>query len=95
VATTLLEVVNIVTGVNGITIQYVGDPDFVPTSSPLFVQSNPRGTGLEWFAVVKNGMRPAITNYALGLSGSSIPFTPPEQTLPVPFNNIITTSSIT
>jgi surface protein len=91
VATTLLEVVNIVTGTNGITIQYVGDPGFVPASSPLFVQSNPRGTGLQWFAVVKDGMRQAITNYAMGLPGSSIPFTPPEQTLPVPFNNIITT----
>jgi surface protein len=91
VATTLLGVVNIVTGTNGITSQYVGDPGFVPASSPLFVQSNPRGTGLEWFAVVKDGMRQAITNYAMGLPGSSIPFTPPEQTLPVPFNNIITT----
>jgi surface protein len=91
VATTLLEVVNIVTGVNGITIQYVGDPDFVPESSPLFVQSNPRGTGLEWFAVVKDGMRQAITNYARGLPGSSSQFIPPEQTLPVIFNNIVTT----
>ena len=91
VATTLLEVVNIVTGVNGITIQYVGDPDFVPASSPLFVQSNPRGTGLEWFAVVKDGMRQAITNYARGLPGSSSQFTPPQETLPVPFNNIVTT----
>ena len=91
VATTLLEVVNIVTGVNGITIQYVGDPDFVPTSSPLFVQSNPRGTGLEWFAVVRDDMRPAITNYARGVPGSSNQFTPPEQTLPVIFNNIVTT----
>ena len=91
VATTLLGVVNIVTGTNGITSQYVGDPGFVPASSPLFVQSNPRGTGLEWFAVVKDGMRQAITNYAMGLPGSSIPFTPPEQTLPVPFNNIVTT----
>ena len=90
-ATTLLEVVNIVTGVNGITIQYVGDPDFVPASSPLFVQSNPRGTGLEWFAVVKDGMRQAITNYARGLPGSSSQFTPPQETLPVPFNNIVTT----
>ena len=91
VATTLLEVVNIVTGVNGITIQYVGDPGFVPTSSPLFVQSNPRGTGLEWFAVVRDDMRPAITNYARGVPGSSSQFTPPEQTLPVIFNNIVTT----
>ena len=91
VATILLGVVNIVTGTNGITFQYVGDSGFVPASSPLFVQSNPRGTGLEWFAVVKDGMRQAITNYAMGLPGSSIPFTPPEQTLPVPFNNIVTT----
>ena len=91
VATTLLEVVNIVTGVNGITIQYVGDPNFVPESSPLFVESNPRGTGLEWFAVVKDGMRQAITNYATGLPGSSSQFIPPEQTLPVIFNNIVTT----
>jgi surface protein len=36
-------------------------------------------------------MKDAIINYAKGLSGSSTPFTPPNQPSPVPFNNIVTT----
>ena len=76
---------------NNVTIQYTGAAGDVPTSSALFIEANPRGTGDEWFAVVKDGMKDAITNYANGLSGSSTPFTPPGQSQPVPFNNIVTT----
>ena len=76
---------------NNVTIQYAGAAGDVPTSSALFIEANPRGTGDEWFAVVKDGMKDAITNYANGLSGSSTPFTPPGQSQPVPFNNIVTT----
>jgi surface protein len=75
---------------NGVTIQYTGAAGDVPTSSARFIEANPRGTGNEWFAVVKDGMKDAITNYANGLSGSSTPFTPPGQS-PVLFNNIVTT----
>jgi surface protein len=74
---------------NNVTIQYTGAADDVPTSSARFIEANPRGTGDEWFAVVKDGMKQAITDYANGLSGSSTPFTPPGQS-PVPFNNIVT-----
>ena len=76
---------------NNVTIQYTGAADDVPTSSARFIEANPRGTGDEWFAVVKDGMKDAITNYANGLSGSSTPFTPLGQSQPVPFNNIVTT----
>ena len=76
---------------NNVTIQYTGAAGDVPTSSARFIEANPRGTGDEWFAVVKDGMKDAITNYANGLSGSSTPFTPLGQSQPVPFNNIVTT----
>ena len=80
----------IVLDANGVTVKYVGNVANVPTSTPLFIQANPRGTGAEWFAVVKQGMKTAITNYA---SGTSAPFIPSAfgQTVPVPFNNIVTT----
>ena len=53
---------------NNVTIQYTGaaDDDDVPTSSPRFIEANPHGTGDEWFAVVKDGMKDAITKYAKG-----------------------------
>jgi surface protein len=74
---------------NSVTVKYVGS---VPTSDPLFIYANPRGTGPEWFAVVKQStnMKTAITNYA---GGTSAPFIPSAfgQTSPVPFNNIVTT----
>jgi len=73
---------------NAVTVSYIGNAADVPTSAPLFIQANPRGTGVEWFAVVKQGMKAAITNYAGGTSG---PFIPPGQSQPVPFNNIVTT----
>ena len=76
---------------NNVTIQYTGAAGDVPTSSARFIEANPHGTGDEWFAVVKDGMKNAITNYAKGLSGSSTLFTPPGQSQPVPFNNIVTT----
>ena len=66
------------------------------SDTPIFIKANPRGTGMEWFAVVNNSLRANITNYANGITtnGSSkfIPTgqTPPETT-PVPFKNIVTT----
>jgi len=75
---------------NGVTIKYNGNAADVPASSALFIQADPRGTGSEWFAVVKDGMKSAITTYAAG--GSSTPFIPPGQgQTAVPFNNIVTT----
>jgi hypothetical protein len=38
--------------VNGVTIQYTPAVGYSPPSFPFFVRANPRGTGLEWFAVV-------------------------------------------
>ena len=58
-------------------------------TSPTFVYSNPRGTGMEWFAVVDNRSVAEITAYAN--AATSIHFTPPGQTMPVLFNNIVTT----
>jgi surface protein len=74
---------------NGTTVKYIGNANDVPTSSPLFVRANIRGNTLEWFAVVKNGAKQAITEYAKGINSS--PFIPPGQSSPVPFNNIVTT----
>jgi surface protein len=75
----------------GTTIRYIGNASDVPTNNPRFIELNPRGTGHEWFAVVNDSMKSAIIDYAKGITGSSIPFTPPGQTSPVPFNNIVTT----
>jgi surface protein len=74
---------------NGVTIQYIGNALDVPSSSPLFIQANPRGTGNEWFAVVKDTSKSQITSYAT--SGTSSYFTREGQSTPVPFNNIVTT----
>jgi surface protein len=78
-----------VLSLTGNTINYIGNSANVPSSSALFVQTDVRGTGVEWFAVVKDGMKSAITSYAKG--DSSAPFIPSGQTVPVPFNNIVTT----
>ena len=75
---------------NNVTIRDTGNSSSIPDSVPLFVQEDPRVTGTpEWFAIVDNRHRQAITNYARGVS--STPFTPPGQSTPVPFNNIVTT----
>ena len=50
---------------------------------------NPRGIGLEWFAVVNNTSKPQIKNYASTNGTSSSYFTTSCQLLP--FNNIVTT----
>ena len=76
----------------GATIRYIGNDADVPDSpAARFIETNLRGTGHEWFAVVKDSMKSAIIDYAKGITGSSIPFTPPGQSSPVPFNNIVTT----
>jgi surface protein len=72
---------------NGVTIQYTGLVSDLPSSTPLFIQSNLRGTDLEWFAVVNNSSKTEITNYALQWTSSY--FTKWDQL--VPFNNIVTT----
>ena len=76
---------------NGVTIQYTGSAVDVPSSSPRFIQENPRGTGAEWFAVVKQGMKQQIQDYVSGLENSSSSFIPLGESLSVPFNNIVTT----
>ena len=72
---------------NGATIKYNGNAADVPTSSALFIQADPRGTGSEWFAVINDGMKAAISAYA---AGTNAPFIP-SGSVPVPFNNIVTT----
>ena len=72
---------------NGTTVKYVGNVADVPTSEPLIFQANIRGT-TEWFAVVKQDMKAAISSYASGTDG---PFKPLGQSVAVPFNNIVTT----
>lgn len=60
----------------------------LPVGSPTFMEQSPRGFP-EWFAVVNNNSRNAITNYARGTDTTT--FRPPGQTFLVPFNNIVTT----
>jgi len=71
---------------NAVTIKYTGN---ALTSVPTFVYENPRGTGMEWFAVVDDTSKQSITDYANGTS--DVPFIPPGESVPVPFNNIVTT----
>ena len=73
---------------NGVTIKYTGNPANVPASSALFIQMDVRGT-TEWFAVVKDDMKSSINTYSRG--GTNAPFIPSGQSVPVPFNNIVTT----
>ncbi len=74
---------------NNVTVQYDGVNIDTMENIPLFIQYNPRGTGMEWFAIVDDRALPEITNYALTLRSQY--FTPSGQTTPVPFNNIVTT----
>ena len=57
---------------NGFTIKYNDDPADVPDSTAKFIQANPRGTGMEWFAVVKQDMKVAMTNYAKGINNAPV-----------------------
>jgi hypothetical protein len=77
----------VVLDTNLITIKWTGTT--VP--SPYFIQANPRGTGIEWFAIVNNSTTSNITNYANNIPSGISYFTPPGSTTPIPFDNIITT----
>jgi surface protein len=72
---------------NNVTVKWTGTS--VP--SPYFVQANPRGTGMEWFAIVNQSTCGRIGNYANNSSFDINFFTPPGNTSPIPFNNIVTT----
>jgi len=80
--------------INGVTIKYNG-PSIL--NNPTFIKATPRGALVEeWFAIVDNSSKSSITNYAKNDSSTASiaainAFTPPGQTLPVPFNNIVTT----
>ena len=76
---------------NGVTIQHTGLETDIPSSTPLFIYANMRGTGSEWFAVVANNntTKSYITSYAYTNGTSSSYFTKLGQ--PVPFENIVTT----
>jgi len=76
---------------NNVTIQYTGAAGDVPTSSALFIEADPRGTGNEWFAIVKDGMKQAINDYAKGISTTPFERIPGDNSTLVPFNNIVTT----
>ncbi len=72
---------------NGVTIKWTGTS--VP--NPYFVQANPRGTGMEWFAIVNNSTKSNVSNYARNLQSGRNYFTPTGHSTPIPFNNIVTT----
>ena len=59
----------VVLDTNLITVKWTGTT--VP--SPYFIQANPRGTGIEWFAIVDNSTTSNITNYACLLYTSPSP----------------------
>ena len=80
----------IVLDANGVTIKYTG-PALTSTTTPTFIQANPRGTGTEWFAVVDDSFKQKILDYAKNDSAAVATFTPPGQSSPVIFNNIVTT----
>jgi surface protein len=77
----------VVLDANNITVKWTGTT--IP--SPYFVQANPRGTGMEWFAIVNNTTKSNITNYAKNIQSGITYFTPPSTTTPIPFDNIVTT----
>ena len=77
----------VVLDANNVTVKWTGTT--VP--SPYFVQANPRGTGMEWFAIVNNTTKSNITDYAKNIQSGITYFTPPGNSTPIPFNNIVTT----
>ena len=77
----------VVLDANGVTVKWTGTT--VP--SPYFVQANPRGTGMEWFAIVDDLTKSNITAYAKNIQSGIDYFTRPSTTTPIPFNNIVTT----
>ena len=77
----------VVLDANGVTVKWTGTT--VP--SPYFVQANPRGTGMEWFAIVNNSSKINITNYANSIQSGITYFIPSGSSTPIPFNNIVTT----
>ena len=77
----------VVLDANGVTIKWTGTT--VP--SPYFVQANPRGTGMEWFAIVDDTTKSNITDYAKNVQSGITYFRPPNSSTPIPFNNIVTT----
>ena len=77
----------VVLDANNVTVEWTGTT--VP--SPYFVQANPRGTGMEWFAIVNNSTKSNITAYAKNIQSGITFFTPPSSSTPIPFNNIVTT----
>ena len=78
---------SVILDTNGVTIKWTGTT--VP--SPYFVQANPRGNGMEWFAIVDNFTKSNITAYAKNIQSGITYFTPSGETNPIPFNNIVTT----
>ena len=76
---------------NGTTIQYTGTAEAIPSTEPLFLEANPRGTGLEWFAVVNNSSKSMLTDYANNLSsGPGFSYFTNNGSV-VLFKNIVTT----
>ena len=77
---------------NGATIQYTGTAQAVNLSTPLWLQEDPRNTGIpELFAVVNDSSSAQITAYAKNETNGINYFTKSGQSSPVPFNNIVTT----
>jgi surface protein len=79
---------------NDVTIKYTPPVGYVPPPFPFFVQANPRErvTGPEWFAVVTQDAKSAITSYAKNEQTGKDYFTPSGQSDPISFNNIVTTN---
>ena len=75
----------VVLDANGVTVKWTGTT--VP--SPYFVQANPRGTGMEWFAIVDNSTKSNIT--ASCTSSTNLFFLNPNNSQYIEFNNIVTT----
>jgi surface protein len=76
----------IVLDTNGVTLKYTGTT--VP--STYLIQASPRGT-LEWFVIVDNTTKSNITDYAKNIQSGITYFTPPDESSPIPFDNIVTT----
>ena len=82
----IIKAQTVVLDANGVTIKWTGT--VVPTQ--YFVQANPRGP-IEWFAIVNNLTKSNITNYARNIQSGITYFTPTGESIPIPFNNIVTT----
>jgi surface protein len=92
----------VILAANGVTYKYIGDPALVAQSEDpdiaYFIQADPKNTGTyEWFAIVNDDAKQAITKYAKGINAlnfdsinDAVDLGIPEWSYSTPFRSTMT-----